>query len=206
MDQDWAQTPARLDYTHYRYSYILKEEARHFACQAYNMIHQDHPVQVPTHYQQPWIDLPLVTFTPELMADEPLVLPQQAEVPVYAVPSYTYPHGYGPPGMQGPSQLFTAATDNEPGTLDQPPKPPHPTGPTAPPVVPMRWAPPHHPSLPKPPDPPDPWILIRDEPGPWGMLKPNLVKEPDNFNGDSNDISRFFSQCDMYFSVFNQYF
>ncbi len=38
------------------------------------------------------------------------------------------------------------------------------------------------------------------------MLKPNLVKEPDNFNGDSNDISRFFSQCDMYFSVFNQYF
>ncbi len=33
-----------------------------------------------------------------------------------------------------------------------------------------------------------------------------MVKVPDNFNGDSNDIARFFSQCNMYFSVFNQHF
>ncbi len=33
-----------------------------------------------------------------------------------------------------------------------------------------------------------------------------MVKEPKNFSGDSNDITRFFSQCNMYFSVFNQYF
>ncbi len=33
-----------------------------------------------------------------------------------------------------------------------------------------------------------------------------MVKEPENFSGDSNDIAWFFSQCDMYFSVFNQYF
>ncbi|PBK84822.1 hypothetical protein ARMGADRAFT_1087984 [Armillaria gallica] len=28
-DPDWARTPAEIDYTHYGYSYILKEEARH---------------------------------------------------------------------------------------------------------------------------------------------------------------------------------
>ncbi len=50
-DQDWARTPAGLDYNHYGYSYILKEEARHFACHAYNMIHPDQPIEVPTRYQ-----------------------------------------------------------------------------------------------------------------------------------------------------------
>ncbi len=39
-DPNWAITPVGMDYDHYRYEYILKEEARHFACLAYNMIHQ----------------------------------------------------------------------------------------------------------------------------------------------------------------------
>ncbi|PBK79798.1 hypothetical protein ARMGADRAFT_1092766 [Armillaria gallica] len=46
-DPDWAVTPAGMDYTHYRYSYILKEEARHFACIAFNMIHQEQTIEVP---------------------------------------------------------------------------------------------------------------------------------------------------------------
>ncbi len=75
-DQDWARTPAGIDYTHYGYSYILKEEARDFACQAYNMIHQDCPIQVPARYQRPQIDLPPITYTPEPMADEPPVPPR----------------------------------------------------------------------------------------------------------------------------------
>ncbi|PBK85901.1 hypothetical protein ARMGADRAFT_1086932 [Armillaria gallica] len=33
-DPNWAVTPAGIDYTHYGYSYILKEEARHFTCVA----------------------------------------------------------------------------------------------------------------------------------------------------------------------------
>ncbi len=33
-----------------------------------------------------------------------------------------------------------------------------------------------------------------------------MVKVPDDFLGDSNDIARFFSQCDMYFLIFNQHF
>ncbi len=103
--------------------------------------------------------------------------------------------------------LIPVGTDHQAcrGHRDFSPPPP-PTGPPVPPIAPMRWAPPCHPSPLKPPDPPDPWILTRDEPGPWGALKPNMVKEPDNFNGNSNDIAQFFSQCDMYFSVFNQYF
>lgn len=74
-DQDWARTPAGIDYAYYGYDYILKEEARHFTCQAYNMIHLDDPVQIPTHYQRPQIVLPSLFDTPEPMADEPLVPP-----------------------------------------------------------------------------------------------------------------------------------
>ncbi len=108
-DQDWARTPAGMDYAHYGYGYILNEEVVHFACQAYNMIHPDHSVQIPNRYQHPKIDLPPITYTPEPMNDEPPVPPQRAAVPdyasavlnyMYAMPSHTYPWGYGdePPG------------------------------------------------------------------------------------------------------------
>ncbi len=50
-DPDWAITPAGMDYGYYGYNYILKEEAAHFACTAYNMIHHDRRVEVPGRYQ-----------------------------------------------------------------------------------------------------------------------------------------------------------
>ncbi len=222
-DPDWAVTLAGMDYSHYGMSYILKEEASHFACTAYNMIHRDIQVEVLARYQRPQIDLPPVTYTPEPMDDEPPVPPPRADIAEYPRwgldtaferPSYAYPHGYGPPGLQGPSRLFAAAIMGDeagpsdiPQAPDQPPKPSFPSGP--PPVVPahpQRWVPPRYPSPPKPPDPPAPWVLDANDQGPWSALKPTMVKEPDNFNGDSNDIARFFSQCDMYFLVFNQYF
>ncbi|PBK79086.1 hypothetical protein ARMGADRAFT_1093478 [Armillaria gallica] len=46
-DPDWAETPAGMDYTHYGYSYILKEEARHFTCVTWNMIHLNQNIEVP---------------------------------------------------------------------------------------------------------------------------------------------------------------
>ncbi|PBK85187.1 hypothetical protein ARMGADRAFT_1087633 [Armillaria gallica] len=49
-DPDWAVTLAGMDYTHYGYSYILKEEARHFACVAFNMIHQEQMIKIPFRY------------------------------------------------------------------------------------------------------------------------------------------------------------
>ncbi len=74
-DPNWAITPAGMDYSFYRMDYILKEEASHFACTAYNMIHRDHQVEVPARYQRPQIDLPPLVDTPELMEDEPRCLP-----------------------------------------------------------------------------------------------------------------------------------
>ncbi len=65
---------------------------------------------------------------------------------------------------------------------------------------------PRYPAPPGPPDPPAPWVLDAANLGPWASLKPEMVKVPDDFHGDSNDIARFFSQCDMYFSIFNQHF
>ncbi len=146
VDQDWARTLARIDYTHYGYSYILKEEAVHFACQAYNMIHPDHPVQIPDRYQCTKIDLPPISYTPEPMADEPPVLLQRAAIPdyasavpsyVYKMPSHTYPRGYGLPGTQGLSRLFTAAiAGDEVGPSDQPQLPNKPQPPSRPPQLP----------------------------------------------------------------------
>ncbi len=222
-DPNWAITPAGIDYDRYGMNYILREEASHFACTAYNMIHHDIQVEVPARYQRPQIDLPPITYTPEPMDNEPPVVPPWASVPDYPMwgfgsapiqPSYAYPRGYGPPGTQGPSRIFAAAIADEGGPSDAPQiptrpsdKPQPPSGP--PPVIPahpQRWVPPRYPSPPKPPDPPAPWVLDANDQGPWSALKPTMVKEPDNFNGDSNDIARFFSQYDMYFSVFNQYF
>lgn len=74
-DPNWAITPAGMDYNHYGYNYILKEEARHFACLAYNMIHSEQLVEVPICYQRPQTNLPLITYTPEPMTDSLPVLP-----------------------------------------------------------------------------------------------------------------------------------
>ncbi len=88
----------------------------------------------------------------------------------------------------------------QPSQPDQPPTQP-PAGTAA-----QFWVAPQFPLPPKPPDPPNPWVLTTADPGPWGNLKPNIAKEPTPFKGESGDIACFFSQCDMYFSIFNQYF
>lgn len=202
-------------------------EATHFACQAWNLIHVDQWIQIPDRYRRPEVVLPLITYTPEPMDYEPQVPPPQVPIPAYAKPimtytyarpSYAYPQGYGPPGTQRPPRLFAATTDGAgPSNPTQPAvpptdtlnKPPIPSGPPLPPggaILPPRWVPPRYPSPPKPPDLPNPWILDENNQGLWSALKPVIVKEPDNFNGDSSDITWFFSQCDMYFAIFNQYF
>ncbi len=96
---------------------------------------------------------------------------------------------------------------NVPQVPAQPPSKPQPPSRTATATTrPPRWAPPRYPPPPGPPDPPAPWVLDVANLGPWVLLKPEMVKVPDNFNGDSNDIAQFFSKCDMYFSIFNQHF
>ncbi len=168
--------------------------------------------------------MPSTVDTLEPMVDEPPVPPRRAAVPDYprwepgyapAQPSYVYPRGYGPPGSQGPSRLFATAAGGDGA------------GPSGGNLRNLRShlashnrrvdCHRHHPGCtdghcpdipppPGPPDPPAPWVLDAANLGPWASLKPEMVKVPDNFNGDSNDIARFFSQCDMYFSIFNQHF
>ncbi|PBK91898.1 hypothetical protein ARMGADRAFT_1081309 [Armillaria gallica] len=141
-----------MDYDHYRYEYIIKEEARHFVCQAYNMIHPNIPVQIPARYQRWQYKVPPLVDTPEPMQDSPPVPPCQALIPTYAyvVPSYIYPRGYGLPGSQGPSRLFAMAHIDDAGLSTQPLQPPEnklqppfrPPGLIAPLIIPKRWAPP----------------------------------------------------------------
>ncbi len=215
-----------MDYSYFQKDYILKEEILHFACTAYNMIHPDRLIEIPARYQRPQYDTPSTADTPEPMDDEPPVPPQRATMPDYsrwepgytpAQPSYAYPRGYGPPGSQGLSRLFAAAARRWCGTVER-------TSGTRSTALtshnrraarhqadchhsgPPRWAPPRYPPPPGPPDPPAPWVLDTANLGPWASLKPEMVKVPDDFHGDSNDIARFFSQCDMYFSIFNQHF
>ncbi|PBK90271.1 hypothetical protein ARMGADRAFT_1083133 [Armillaria gallica] len=220
-------TPAGIDYTHYGYSYILKEEARHFACVAWNMTHPDQPIKVLPRYQRPSPDISSIFTTPKPGEDVRMAPPTRVDyAQSYPVPSYIYPRGYGPPDARGYARPFAGAGTDQPpppppgpqqpaqpppGPPQPPPPPPAgpppgPPGPPGPLQGPRRWGPPRYPPPPGPPDPPAPWNLDPNNQGPWANLKPNMVKEPDNFNGDSNDIARFFSQCDMYFSVFNQYF
>ncbi len=42
--------------------------------------------------------------------------------------------------------------------------------------------------------------------GPWPDLKPKISRESNPFKGESSDIACFFSQCKMYFSIYNQFF
>ncbi|PBK80943.1 hypothetical protein ARMGADRAFT_1091693 [Armillaria gallica] len=118
-DPDWAVTPAGIDYTHYGYSYILKEEARHFACVAWNMTHPEQRVEVLPRYRCPSPDISSIAMTPEPEEDVQMAPPVR---PVYAqsypIPSYIYPRGYGLPDARGYARPFAGA-----GT-DQPAQPP----------------------------------------------------------------------------------
>ncbi len=63
-----------------------------------------------------------------------------------------------------------------------------------------------HPALPKAPTPPIPWVLIDRNVAPYDDFKPKILKEVDNFKGDSNDISWFFLKCELHFELFNRHF
>ncbi|PBK90630.1 hypothetical protein ARMGADRAFT_1082355 [Armillaria gallica] len=157
-DPDWAVTLAGIDYTHYGYSYILKEEARHFACVAWNMTHQEQHVEVPARYRRPLPDISSVTTTPEPMEGlqpHPQTQPQYT-VYLYPTPMYLYPHGYGLPNSHGYTRPF-AGTGMEQPMLPQPPaQPPDPPQqPQQPPVLPqLLHQPPPRPPPPPPPGPP----------------------------------------------------
>ncbi len=126
------------------------------------------------------------------MPDEPPVPP-----PHEPVTTFSYTRGHEPPGTY-PSgyRPFTGAGSSS-GGGGQPAQPPQP------PAPPQQWALPHHPAPPKAPTPPAPWVLTAGNIALYDKFKPKILKEVDNFKGDSTDITRFFQKCELHFELFN---
>ncbi len=75
-----------------------------------------------------------------------------------------------------------------------------------PPIVPQTWMQPWHPAPTKPPSPLAPWVLTAGDISPYDDFKPKILKEVDDFSGDSNNISHFFLKCELHFNLFNRHF
>ncbi len=124
------------------------------------------------------------------MPDEPPVAPPRA-----AIGTFYHIRGMEPPGTYAPGYVPFAGAD-----------PGQPSGPPAPPPVPIRWQLPQLPILPKAPTPPVPSVLTQGNTAPYDDFKPKILKEVNNFKGDSDDITRFFLKCELHFELFNRHF
>ncbi len=54
--------------------------------------------------------------------------------------------------------------------------------------------------------PPAPWVLTTGNVAPYDDFKPKILKEVNDFNGESNNISHFFLKCELHFDLFNCHF
>ncbi len=173
---------------------ILQYEAERNARLLYNEVHLNAPMEPMAPYEdivaEADIQLP--------MPDEPPVPPPRA-----SVTSFSYIRGNHPPGTYAPGYKPFAGADpsgSGGGGGRQPAQPPQP------PAAPQRWTLPHHPTLPKAPTPPAPWVLTAGNIAPYDEFKPKILKEVDDFSGDSNDITRFFQKCELHFGLYNRHF
>ncbi len=168
---------------------ILQYEAEQNACLLYNEVHRNTPMEEFPPYKEIVTEADIQMPMP----DEPSVAPPRAEVT-----SFSYVRGYQPPGtFPSGYKPFAGAGGSGGGQPAQPPQPP---------AAPQQWALPHHPAPPKAPTPPAPWVLTTGNVAPYDEFKPKILKEVDDFHGDSNDISRFFQKCELHFSLFNRHF
>ncbi len=134
----------------------------------------------------------------EPMSDSPPVAPLRAPVS-----AFSYIRGQAPPGTYAPRYLPFAGGGRGGGAGgggSQPAQPPQP------PALPPRYALPRYPAPPQMPDPPVPWQLVNGAVAPYDEFKPKILKEVDDFKGDSDDITRFFLKCKLHFDVFNRHY
>ncbi len=195
----WASTNAGINYFHLAslqvpIDSILQREAGRYASLLWNDTHLEAPMRVLTPYQKIVINLPLDDKIQAPMPDEPPVAPPQAPI----VTAFSYQRGGEPPGTYGRGYAPFAGADSA-GEPSQPLT-------QRPPAIPSRWTLPRLPAPPKPPTPPAQWVLMQGNAAPYDNLKPKILKEVNDFKGESTDISCFFSQCEMHFSLFNQHF
>ncbi len=167
---------------------ILQYEAAQTARLLYNKLHQSTPMEEFAPYEEV---IKEVDIQPP-MPDEPPVPPPRAPIT-----AFSYIRGHEPPGTFSTGYRPFAGRGHGAG---QPPPQPQP------PAAPQQWALPHHPAPPKAPTPPAPWQLTNGHVTPYNDFKPKILKEVDDFHGDSNNISRFFLKCELHFEVFNRHF
>ncbi len=170
---------------------ILQYEAERNTHLLFNEIHRDNPMRVLTPYKCIISEIEIQ----EPMPDELLVVP-----PHIPIGTFSYTRGQGPPGTY-PHGYVPFARAGSSGSGSRPP-----TQPPQLPTPPVGWVLPHHLAPPKAPTPPVPWVLTTGNITPYDDFKPKILKEVDNFKGDSNDITRFFLKCELHFELFNQHF
>ncbi len=196
----WGQTQAGNDYFMKKNrglpaDDILQYEAEWNARLLYNEIHLNAPM-VP---MAPYEDIMAEADIQMLMPDKPPVPPLRA-----SITSFSYVRGQEPPGTYPGGYRPFAGAGSLPGGGGgggrQPAQPPQP------PAAPQQWALPRHPAPPKAPTPPAPWQLTTGNVAPYDEFKPKILKEVDDFHGDSNDISQFFQKCKLHFGLFNRHF
>ncbi len=170
---------------------ILQYEAERNARLLYNEVHRNAPMEEFPPYE----DIVTEAYIQMPMPDEPPVAPPRAPVP-----AFKYGRGQVPPGTYPSSYRPFAGVGSLSGGGGQP------VPPSQPPVPPQLWALLHHPAPPKAPTPPAPWVLTDGQVAPYDEFKPKILKEVNDFHGDSNNISCFFQKCELHFELFNQHF
>ncbi len=189
----WGETQAGNDYFMKKNrgllaDDILQYEAERNARLLYNEVHRNATMEPMAPYE----DVVVEADIQMLMPDEPPVPPPRA-----SVTTFSYIRGYEPPGTYQSSYRPFAGVGPSGGGGGQPAQPPQP------PAAPQRWTLPCHPAPPKAPTPPAPWQLVTGNVAPYDEFKPKILKEVDDFHGDSNDISHFFQKCELHFNLFN---
>ncbi len=200
----WASTTARIEYFHFSErnilcDNILRGEASQYASLLYNNIHPEAPMRVLSLYWPVHLDLLPDIEIQEPMPDEPLQPPPHAPI----MTAFSYDRRQAPPGTYSKGYLpFAGAADASESSSGQPIQLPQ----LPPPGASQTWMLPWHPSPTKPSSPPAPWVLTAGDISPYDNFKPKILKEVNNFSGDSNDISCFFLKCELHFDLFNQHF
>ncbi len=192
FDTTWGETQAGNDYLMRKIrglnaDEILQYEAERNARFLWNSVHPRNIMEE------------LSPFTEEIEIQEPMPDDPPVAPPRAPVGAFNYIRGHAPPGTY--SFGYTPfAEEEEP--VEAAVNPHHLRHPHPPP----RYALPRYPAPPQMPDPPVPWQLVDGAVAPYDEFKPKILKEVDDFKGDSDDISRFFLKCELHFDVFNRHY
>ncbi len=179
----WGETQAGNDYFMKKNrglpsDDILQYKAERNARLLYNEVHRNAPMEE----FPPYKDIVTEADIQLPMPDEPPKPPPRTPVD----PTYSYSRGNAPPGTYLSGYRLFAGAGPSGGGGGQPSQTPQP------PAAPQRWTLLRYPAPPKAPTPPAPWQLAIRNVAPYDEFKPKILKEVDDFHGDSNDISRFF--------------